>query len=178
MRFRLLARRIVVLPALGLALGAVLAACSSSSSSSAAAPTSSPASSPSSSASAPASASTGTSGAAAAQVKADWETFFNGSTPVAKRVALLQNGQAFAAVISAQAGSSLAKSVSAKVTSVTVNSPTSATVKYDIVAGSSTLLPNQTGQAVYQGGTWKVGDASFCGLLKLQGTAPSACSSS
>jgi len=32
---------------------------------------------------------------------------------------------------------------------------------------------------VYQNGTWKVGDASFCGLLTLEngGKAPSVCSS-
>ena len=60
-----------------------------------------------------------------------------------------------------------------------VNSPTKATVSYSLVSGSQTLLPNQTGVSVYQGGIWKVGDASLCALLELVpgGTVPSACSS-
>jgi hypothetical protein len=61
-----------------------------------------------------------------------------------------------------------------------VDSSTMATVTYDIVSSSgSSLLPGQTGTAVYQDGTWKVGDASLCGLFKLipGGAVPSACSS-
>jgi len=62
---------------------------------------------------------------------------------------------------------------------VTVNSATSATVTYDITANGTSLLSNQHGTAVYEDGTWKVGDASLCGLFKLipGGTVPSACSS-
>ena len=43
--------------------------------------------------------------------------------------------------------------------------------------GTGLALANQTGTAVYEGGTWKVGDVSFCQLLKLEnnGTAPAAC---
>jgi len=52
-------------------------------------------------------------------------------------------------------------------------------VTYDITAGRTSLLSNQHGTAVYEDGTWKVGDASLCGLFKLipGGTVPSACSS-
>ncbi len=54
-----------------------------------------------------------------------------------------------------------------------------ATVKYDILLGTTPALTNQTGTAVFQGGTWKVGDGSFCGLLKLEGlkSLPPACAS-
>ncbi len=50
---------------------------------------------------------------------------------------------------------------------------------YDIVSGSTTLLGGQTGTAVYQDGTWKVGYASLCGLFKLVpgGSLPAACNS-
>ena len=67
----------------------------------------------------------------------------------------------------------------ATVTSVTVTSPPSATVKYNLTASGSSLLSGQTGTAVYENGTWKVADASLCGLLKLVpgGTTPAACSS-
>jgi hypothetical protein len=173
-------------PALGLALAATVAACSSSSSSSAAAPpsTSAPASSSAPSSSAPsapassASASTGGNSAAIGQIKANWEAFFSGHTSAEKKISLLQNGQKYAAVIRAQANSQLASSVSAKVTAVVVNSATSATVSYNIAAGGQTLLPNQTGTAVNEGGVWKVGDVSFCQLLKLQGNAPAICNAS
>jgi hypothetical protein len=53
-------------------------------------------------------------------------------------------------------------------------------VSYNITTSSgSSLLPNQTGAAVYQDGIWKVGDASLCGLLKLVpgSTPPAACNS-
>jgi hypothetical protein len=185
MRFKLLARRIAA-PALGLALAATMAACSSSPSTStsaepsSAAPASSAASSPAAPASSPASSSSGAaaSGNAKAQITANWEAFFNGQTSAAKKISLLQNGQKFASVINAQAGSGLASSAGAKVTAVVVNSATKATVSYDITLSGATALPNQTGTAVYEGGTWKVGDVSFCQLLKLEnaGSSPSVCS--
>ena len=182
MRFNLLARRIAA-PTLGLALAATMAACSSSSSSSATAEPSSAASaasSPSALPSAPASSSSpaAASGNAKAQITANWEAFFNGQTSAAKKISLLENGQKFATVIKAQAGSGLASSAGAKVTAVVVNSPTKATVTYDITLSGATALGNQTGTAVYQDGTWKVGDVSFCQLLKLEnaGSSPSVCS--
>ena len=181
MRFHLLARRIAA-PALGLALAATMAACSSSSTTTAASPSSAPPSSaPASSpaaGSSPTAGSTAASGNATALVTANWVAFFDGKTSAAKKIALLENGQKFASVINAQAGSGLAGSAGAKVTAVVVNSPTKATVSYDITLSGTTALANQTGTAVYQNGTWKVGDVSFCQLLKLEnaGTAPSVCS--
>ena len=184
MRFKPLARRIILAPMLAVALALTVAACSSSSSTSAAASPSA-ASAPASPvpASAPASSSapsTGGNSAAVAQITANWEKFFSSSTPVAEKATLLQNGSTFEAAIKAFANFPLASSLGAKVTNVTVNSATSATVTYSITTASgSTLLPNQKGTAVYQDGTWKVGDASLCGLFKLipGGTIPSACSS-
>ena len=80
----------------------------------------------------------------------------------------MQNGQAFATVITAQASSPLAKSAQAKVSSVTITSPTTATVHYSIVEGGQVAVPDQTGQAVLQGGVWKVSAPSFQALLKLE----------
>ncbi len=174
MRFTLLARRLILAAALGLALTATVAACSSSSSSSPPAATSSPATTAASSA--PASSSTAS---AAAEITANWEKFFSSSTPTSERVALLQNGSKFTAAITALSKLPLASGIGAKVTAVTVKSPTSATVTYSITGNGSTLLSGQSGTAVYEDGTWKVGDASLCGLFKLVpgGTVPSACNS-
>ena len=174
MRLPLVARRIILAPALVLALALAVAACSSSSSSS----SSSASSSSAPASSAPASSASGSS-AAVAEITANWEKFFNFGTPTSERVALLQNGSAFSSAISALSKIPLASGIGAKVTGVTVNSATSATVNYNLVSGSSTLLSGQTGTAVYEDGTWKVGDASLCGLFKLVpgGTVPAACNS-
>ena len=172
MRSHLLARQVILVPVLSLVLAAAMAACSSSSSSSSVSHTASAAAST-------ASASAASTASAVAQIKADWEAFFSGTTPAAKKIALLQNGQKYAAIIQAQAASGLAQSASAQVTVVHVISSTQATVIYDIVLGGKPALSNQTGTAVYQDGVWKVGDASFCQLLALEnnGKAPSVCSS-
>ena len=177
MRFKLLARRMAA-PALGLALAATVAACSSSSTSSAAAPPSSAASAPSSAA--PSSPSTGSTADAAAQITANWEKFFDAHTTVAEKVKLLQNGAALEAAIKTFANFPLASGIGAKVTNVTVNSATKAAVTYNLTSSDgSALLSNQKGVAVYQDGTWKVGDASLCGLFKLipGATVPAACNS-
>jgi hypothetical protein len=177
MGFTVQARRIVLAPALALALVAAVAACSSSSSSSSsssAPAASTPGTSAAASTSAP--AATNTSGAVA-QITTNWEKFFASSTPVSEKVTLLQNGNLFSGAISGL--TSLVSGLGAKVTGVTVNSPTSATVTYNLTAGGSSLLSGQTGTAVYENGVWKVGDASLCSLLGLVpgGSKPAACSS-
>ena len=179
MRFKLLARRITLAPTLVLALALTVAACSSSSSTSASTSTSgAPAASTGSSA-APSSPGTGSSSAAVAQITTNWEKFFNSSTPTAERVALLQNGSRFTSAINAFSKLPLANGIGAKVTAVTLNSATTATVTYNLTAAGTTLLSNQSGTAVYQDGVWKVGSPSLCGLFKLipGGTVPSACNS-
>jgi hypothetical protein len=124
---------------------------------------------------------TGTASTVAA-ITSNWETFFASSTPESKRLALLQNGQKFASAVKAFAASPLASAVTAKVDSVKVNSATQATVTYDLTAAGTSVAKGATGSAVLQGGTWKVGDSSFCGLLKegssfLNIKLPAACSS-
>jgi hypothetical protein len=154
------------------ALGVTLAACggsgtgspaASTSPSSAAAPSSAPPASAPASSTAPAASS-----AAASTIAANWTAFFSAKTPVAKRTALLEDGQDFTAVIKAQESSGLASAASAKVTKVTVTSPTQATVGYNILVAGQSALSNQSGTAVLQDGTWKVGLSSFCGLLTLE----------
>jgi hypothetical protein len=182
MRFRPLARRIALAAALSLTLAVAAAACSSSSSTPASAPASSasaPASSSAPASPAPASSPTGGNAAAVTEITANWEKFFNSNTPVSEKVTLLQNGKILEPAIKAFDSLPLANNIGAKVTAVTVNTPTSATVTYNITSGGTSLLSNQKGTSVNQGGTWKVGTASLCGLLKLVpgGTVPTACSS-
>jgi hypothetical protein len=157
-----------------------MAACSSSGSS--AAGSGSSAAPPSSSApgSAASSPGTGSTADAAAQIKANWEKFFDASTPVTEKVKLLQNGAALEAAIKTFANFPLASGIGAKVTNVTVTSATKAAVTYNLTSSDgSALLSNQKGVSVYQDGTWKVGDESLCGLFRLipGGTVPPACNS-
>ena len=153
----------VVLAACLLALPVVLAACGSKSSAATSTPT------PSATASA----------SVASLITSDWQTFFDGATPATRKIALLQNGQQFATVITAQAASPLAKASQAQVTAVKVTSPTTATVTYSIVENGQVALPGQKGQAVLDGGVWKVSAPSFQALLKLeQGQASSSPSAS
>ena len=118
------------------------------------------------------------SASASAAVTANWQEFFSGATPAARKIALLQQGQQFAKTINAQASSPIAQGTQAKVTAVTITSPTTATVTYSITMGGQTALPDQQGQAVLEGGVWKVSAKSFQGLLKLEqgatGSMPSS----
>jgi hypothetical protein len=114
--------------------------------------------------------------AAKAQITSAYEKFFSGKTSLSDRVALLQNGSRFRAVIQAFASNPLAKNVSATVSSVTLRGADNAKVVYQVkFSGSS--LPKTTGTAVRQNGKWKVGDASLCKLVSLGGSTPPACKS-
>ncbi len=176
----MIARRVVQQILLVCALAAGIAACSSSGNSSSSGASSSPSSAPSSSAAASSAPASGAG--TASTIAANWAAFFDAKTPVAKRISLLQDGQVFASVIRAQAGSGLAASATAKVAHVAVVSPSHAKVTYSILIGGQPALSNQSGVAVLQNGTWKVGLASFCGLLAVENGGktsglPAACKS-
>src|SRR5207248_5457826 len=102
--------------------------------------------------------------------------FFSHQTSVPDRVALLQNGSKFKAVIQEFASNPLAKNVKVTVSSVKLQGANDAKVIYTVKLGNAGL-PKQTGTAVRQNGVWKVGDASLCKLVALQGSTPSVCKS-
>ena len=180
MRFHRKRPKAMLVPAFGLVLAAAITACSSSTTPSSGSSTSAPASSPATAASGNTAGSPGASGSSAATIsaiKANWEKFFAGSTPTSERIALLQNGQKFAQAMGAM--SALGSQSSAKVSSVTLKSATTATVKYTIYLAGNPMLPNISGTAINSNGKWLVSDTSLCQLLTLQnaGKAPSVCSS-
>ena len=123
--------------------------------------------------------------AAVAVITANWKTVFNGKAPIPRRLALVQDGSQVAAFVQAQAKTSFgaaAAGSTATVSSVTITSPSQATVHYEVLLLSTPLLKNQVGTAVYLNGTWKVAIASFCGLAYLEypkgsPELPSACRS-
>jgi hypothetical protein len=108
------------------------------------------------------------------QIRNAYEAFFSSNTSVAARAAVLQDGPKFKSVIQAFASNPLAKNVSVTVSSVTLQGANNAKVVYTVKLGG-VGLPKQTGTAVRQNGVWKVGDASLCKLVSLQGSTPSVC---
>jgi hypothetical protein len=117
---------------------------------------------------------TNSTAAAQAQIKSAYEKFFSAQSSVSDRVALLQNGPQFKSAIQALANNPLAKNVKVTVSSVRLEGANDAKVVYTVKLGSAGL-PKQTGTAVRENGTWKVGYASLCRLVALQGSTPSAC---
>jgi hypothetical protein len=112
---------------------------------------------------------------AKAEIQRNWEAFFDVSTPAAKRVGLLQDGDRFAALLRTMAANPLARQLAVKVSKVELGGDGTATVTYTLSIGGNQLLQGAKGTAVQQGGRWKVGIAAFCGLLTLQGSTPKPC---
>jgi hypothetical protein len=109
--------------------------------------------------------------AAVTAITANWKTVFNGKAPIPRRLALVEDGPQVAAFVEAQAKTSFgaaATGSTATVSSVTITSPSRATVRYEVLLLGTPLLKNQVGTAVYLDGIWKVAIASFCGLAYLE----------
>ena len=106
---------------------------------------------------------------AQASVAADWTTFFDPSTPIAEREALLQDGQKFSHYLEVQAGPGVAHLTTERVTAITVIH-TEAVVTYDILVSGVTnpSLSNLSGEAAFSNGTWQVRDTDFCNLLLIE----------
>lgn len=134
-----------------------------------------PTSGGSTTAAAPSAAGSPASAADIAAIKSAYAKFFSPDTPGSVSLGLLQNGPAFKAAIDQQAKGSMAGRASAKVSTVQLLSPDTAEVRFTIYLNKQPMLQNQKGYAVREGGTWKVAEYTFCGLLTLEGTPPAAC---
>lgn len=104
-----------------------------------------------------------------------YTTFFDAKTPLDRSEAVLQDGAAFASVLTASAQTQYADQASAQVSKVVVSSPDRATVTFSILLNGSPILPDQTGYAVRENGNWKVAGATFCALLTAEGKPPAIC---
>jgi len=109
------------------------------------------------------------------QVKQVWTSFFSAKTPVSQKPAMLQDGARFKDVITSLATNPLAKQLSAKVSSVTLEGANKAKVVFSIYLGNTAALSDQTGYAFKENGKWLVGFAGLCKLVALAGTTPPAC---
>lgn len=95
-------------------------------------------------------------------------TFFNGTTPPATRAGLVENGDAFLPALEGMAADPQATATSATVEGVTASDGVAA-VSWTLLMNGAPVLPDQSGEAVDDGGTWKVSAATFCALLAIQG---------
>lgn len=137
--------------------------------SSAAPSSSAPASAPAASAN-PATFSADQKGAADAYTK-----LFDPATPVDQRKALIQDADKLTTLIDTLLASPMASQVKFGVKDVKVEGD-KATVTYDVLLGPSPVVQNQPGPAVKQGGQWKVGAKTVCGMASYVGAvAPPEC---
>ncbi|MFF8770871.1 hypothetical protein [Kitasatospora sp. NPDC015120] len=103
--------------------------------------------------------------AATTQITGNWQKFFDPATPIPEKASLLQNGEMLLPVLQGFAQDPRVGQVKARVTDVAFTSPTEATVTYELSLQGSVVEPAATGQAVLDGGTWKVSRGTLCGLL-------------
>lgn len=108
------------------------------------------------------------------QIREAFVQFFDGNTPPATRIDLLQNGNRYAQLIQAESRLPNAASTSAQVSDIRIDG-TQAAVTYSVLVNGKPVLQNQTGTAVLVGGRWKVGDQTFCQLVSAQGMPAQGC---
>jgi hypothetical protein len=161
-------RGTAIAAALVLALAPALAACSDDSGggSESTPPTSTAERTTSAPASAPADRA-----AAEAEIRQNWQKFFDPKTSTEDKQAVLENGDRMGPVLQAFSGDERGGQVQAKVTKVEFTSATGADVTYTLTLKGATALPDASGSAVEQDGTWKLSAKTLCALVQLSGNA-------
>jgi hypothetical protein len=82
------------------------------------------------------------------------------------------------AVVQGFSGDKRGQQVAAQVQKVVFTAPAVAEVTYALTLKGATALPNASGTAVYENGTWKVSDNTLCALVALSGdgsATPAGC---
>ncbi|MEV2217862.1 hypothetical protein AB0H86_41630 [Streptomyces sp. NPDC050997] len=121
--------------------------------------------------SAPAATAPADKAAAQREIRQNWQKFFDPKTPAKDKQAVLENGERMAPVLAAFSGDQRGGQVRADVTKVEFTGPTGARVTYTLLLNGATALPNASGTAVAQDGTWKVSVSTLCALVQLSGNA-------
>ncbi|CAL9399671.1 hypothetical protein [Streptomyces sp. enrichment culture] len=108
--------------------------------------------------------------AAEAEIRRNWQRFFDPRTSLRDKQTVLENGERMAPVLQAFSGDERGGQVGAKVEKVAFTAPTEANVTYTLTLQGQTALPNASGSAVEQDGTWKVSVKTLCALVQLSRT--------
>ncbi|KAB1150860.1 hypothetical protein F7R91_00235 [Streptomyces luteolifulvus] len=164
-------RGTAVLAALALFLAPALAACSDDNGGGS--ESTPPAPTPETTTSAPATAPADPA-AAQQEIRQNWQKFFDPASSTQEKLAVLENGEQMGPVLQAFSGDQRGGQVQAKVTKVEFTGPTRATVTYTLTLKGATALPNASGTAVEQQGTWKVSVNTLCSLVQLSGNGSPA----
>jgi hypothetical protein len=101
-------------------------------------------------------------------IAANFVKFFDGTQPATDKAGLLENGEQHTSEIQTQAASSVGKTLSVAISSITSSSSTTAEVKFSILVGDKPAFADQTGKAVLQDGVWKVAAETFQAVLVLE----------
>ncbi|MET9409929.1 hypothetical protein ABZX90_29790 [Streptomyces sp. NPDC002935] len=112
--------------------------------------------------------------AAEKEIKQNWEKFFDPAVSTKDKQAVLENGDQMAQVLQGFNGDQRGQQVKANVEKIEFTSPTDANVTYTLTLKGATALPNASGTAVEQDGTWKVSVNTLCALVQLSGDASSS----
>ncbi|MFF7490917.1 hypothetical protein ACFZBC_36295 [Streptomyces luteogriseus] len=107
--------------------------------------------------------------AAETEIRQNWEKFFDPKTSTEEKQAVLQNGDRMGPVLRAFSGDERGGQVQAKVTKVEFTSATTADVTYTLTLKGATALPDASGTAVEEEGTWKVSVKALCSLVQMSG---------
>ncbi|GLW46247.1 hypothetical protein Stsp02_19090 [Streptomyces sp. NBRC 14336] len=107
--------------------------------------------------------------AAEQEIKQNWQRFFDPKTSMADKQTVLENGEQMAPVLQAFSGDERGGQVGAQVTEIAFTSPSEADVTYTLTLNGATALPDASGTAVEQDGTWKVSAKTLCALVQLSG---------
>ncbi|GAA1428622.1 hypothetical protein GCM10009601_42240 [Streptomyces thermospinosisporus] len=107
--------------------------------------------------------------AAEREIRQNWEKFFDPATSLEDKTTVLENGEQMSPVLQAFSGDQRGGQVQAKVTKITFTSPTEADVTYTLTLKGATVLPDASGTAVEQDGTWKVSAKTLCALVQMSG---------
>ncbi|MFK4069090.1 hypothetical protein [Streptomyces sp. NPDC029674] len=109
--------------------------------------------------------------AAEDEVRENWEKFFDPKVSLKEKETVLENGAGMRAVLKSFSGDERGEQVAAEVGEVEFNSATEADVTYALTLKGATALPDASGTAVDEDGTWKVSVKTLCALVKLSGNA-------
>lgn len=121
----------------------------------------------------------GSAAASAAVTKAVAKAYtavFDYRSPVATARKYLQHGSVLVAALAAQAKQGVQERLQVRVKKVVTVSPNTVAVTFALLGpGGKALVPDASGNAVRENGTWKVAAKTVCGLLQLQSAPPKAC---
>lgn len=109
--------------------------------------------------------------AAEKEVRANWEKFFDPEVSLKDKESVLENGPKMRAVLKGFSGDKRGEQVAAKVGKVAFAAADEAEVTYALTLKGATALPDASGTAVDDDGTWKVSVKTLCALVKLSGNA-------